>query len=144
MKKRDPGADVGIDVVGDIHGYADHLKALLEQMGYRKTKGAYRHDARTALAAYVGFLGGAVGDDLTADAMGQTRSFGRDEFPTGCPQQAERPVKKLRFAGLTEQASVLEKSEMFPTCSLPVGRSAFLPKRVPATLPLTSDQRLAG
>jgi hypothetical protein len=54
MKKRDPSAEVGIDVIGDIHGYADHLKALLEQMGYRKTKGAYRHEARTVI--FVGDL----------------------------------------------------------------------------------------
>lgn len=28
------GTDFGIDVIGDVHGYADHLRALLGQMGY--------------------------------------------------------------------------------------------------------------
>ncbi len=48
------GIDVGIDVIGDVHGYADHLRALLEQMGYRESRGAYRHRNRTAL--FVGDL----------------------------------------------------------------------------------------
>jgi len=37
------------DIIGDIHGQADKLHALLGQLGYRHTNGAYRHADRTAI-----------------------------------------------------------------------------------------------
>jgi hypothetical protein len=37
------------DIIGDIHGHADALEALLCHMGYRKTGGAWRHPERQAL-----------------------------------------------------------------------------------------------
>jgi hypothetical protein len=38
------------DIIGDIHGQADKLYALLAQLGYRRgTDGAYRHPDRTAI-----------------------------------------------------------------------------------------------
>ncbi|WP_066160921.1 metallophosphoesterase [Hydrogenophaga pseudoflava] len=37
------------DIVGDIHGQADKLEALLETMGYQRKAGAYRHPSRTAI-----------------------------------------------------------------------------------------------
>ncbi len=37
------------DVIGDIHGQADKLHALLADLGYRERDGAYRHPDRTAL-----------------------------------------------------------------------------------------------
>lgn len=37
------------DIIGDIHGHADHLKALLGKLGYRDMKGAWRHPDRMAL-----------------------------------------------------------------------------------------------
>ena len=42
------------DIIGDVHGYACELRALLEKMGYRKSSGAYRHPSRTAI--FVGDL----------------------------------------------------------------------------------------
>lgn len=42
------------DIIGDIHGQADKLHALLAHLGYRETQGAYRHPSRTAL--FVGDL----------------------------------------------------------------------------------------
>lgn len=36
------------DIIGDIHGQAGKLKALLKQLGYRERMGAWRHPARTA------------------------------------------------------------------------------------------------
>lgn len=39
------------DVIGDIHGQADKLEALLRHLGYRRRGGAYRHPDRTALFA---------------------------------------------------------------------------------------------
>ena len=37
------------DIIGDIHGFAHELRALLERMGYRERDGAYRHADRTAI-----------------------------------------------------------------------------------------------
>ena len=37
------------DIIGDIHGQADKLHALLAHMGYRNRDGAYRHPYRTAI-----------------------------------------------------------------------------------------------
>lgn len=37
------------DMIGDIHGQADKLHALLNHLGYRDTGGAYRHPSRTAI-----------------------------------------------------------------------------------------------
>lgn len=38
-----------IDVIGDIHGHADALEALLLKLGYRDRSGAWRHPGRTAV-----------------------------------------------------------------------------------------------
>lgn len=37
------------DIIGDIHGHADALKALLKHMGYQDTRGAWRHPERKAI-----------------------------------------------------------------------------------------------
>jgi hypothetical protein len=37
------------DIIGDIHGQADKLEALLRTLGYRETSGAWRHPTRTAI-----------------------------------------------------------------------------------------------
>ena len=37
------------DVIGDIHGHADKLTALLQKLGYRHHLGAWRHPDRTAI-----------------------------------------------------------------------------------------------
>ena len=37
------------DIIGDIHGQADKLHALLAHLGYEHRHGAYRHPERTAL-----------------------------------------------------------------------------------------------
>lgn len=37
------------DIIGDIHGHADALGALLTDLGYRNKGGAWRHPARQAL-----------------------------------------------------------------------------------------------
>jgi hypothetical protein len=38
-----------IDVIGDIHGHADALKALLLKLGYNQRGGSYRHSERKVL-----------------------------------------------------------------------------------------------
>ena len=37
------------DIIGDVHGQAGKLEALLEAMGYRNRSGAYRHPNRKAI-----------------------------------------------------------------------------------------------
>jgi hypothetical protein len=39
----------GFDIIGDVHGYADQLRNMLDQLGYRETSGAYRHPNRTVI-----------------------------------------------------------------------------------------------
>ena len=42
------------DIIGDIHGQADKLEALLARLGYRLQRGAWRHPGRSAV--FVGDL----------------------------------------------------------------------------------------
>lgn len=37
------------DIIGDIHGHADTLRALLDQLGYRKHDGVFQHPTRQAI-----------------------------------------------------------------------------------------------
>ncbi len=47
LQKR--SASCGYDIIGDIHGCANTLMRLLDQMGYRKRNGVYQHDTRQAI-----------------------------------------------------------------------------------------------
>ena len=40
---------MGFDVIGDIHGHAEALKQLLKGLGYRETRGTWRHPSRQAV-----------------------------------------------------------------------------------------------
>ena len=42
-------ASRGYDIIGDVHGCANTLARLLDQMGYRKVNGVYRHSRRQAI-----------------------------------------------------------------------------------------------
>jgi hypothetical protein len=42
------------DIIGDIHGHADQLIQMLEDMGYRKRNGFYRHHEHDRKAIFVG------------------------------------------------------------------------------------------
>lgn len=35
----------GYDIIGDVHGCATQLEALLDKLGYRAAAGEYRHRA---------------------------------------------------------------------------------------------------
>ncbi|MEO7360976.1 MAG: metallophosphoesterase, partial [Gemmatimonadaceae bacterium] len=37
------------DIIGDIHGHAEALTALLRKLGYRERSGCWRHPDRTAI-----------------------------------------------------------------------------------------------
>lgn len=45
---------MSIDIIGDVHGQAEKLEALLGRLGYRRTGGAWRHPERRAV--FVGDL----------------------------------------------------------------------------------------
>lgn len=49
MARHQTGASRGYDIIGDIHGCANTLVRLLDQMGYRKRNGIYQHDTRQAI-----------------------------------------------------------------------------------------------
>jgi len=34
---------IGYDIIGDVHGCADLLEGLLDELGYQEQDGAYRH-----------------------------------------------------------------------------------------------------
>ena len=40
---------MGYDIIGDVHGQASKLEALLEGMGYRLKAGAFQHPHRKAI-----------------------------------------------------------------------------------------------
>lgn len=40
---------MGYDIIGDIHGHAAKLEALLSKLGYRRRQGCWRHAERTAI-----------------------------------------------------------------------------------------------
>lgn len=42
------------DIIGDVHGYAKNLKALLEKMGYENELGYYKHPDKERMAIFVG------------------------------------------------------------------------------------------
>ena len=37
------------DLIGDIHGHADELEALLVRLGYSRVGDSYRHDSRQVI-----------------------------------------------------------------------------------------------
>jgi len=49
------GEAYGYDLIGDVHGCAQTLARLLEQMGYKKIRGVYQHKNRQAI-----FLGDII------------------------------------------------------------------------------------
>ena len=46
----------GLDVIGDIHGYAGHLRRLLAVLGYDETEGVYRHRQGQRQVVFLGDL----------------------------------------------------------------------------------------
>ena len=55
------------DIIGDVHGHALELRALLDKMGYRESRGAYRHPSRTAI--FVGDLVDRGPDNVEATTI---------------------------------------------------------------------------
>ena len=42
---------MAFDIIGDIHGQADKLEALLRVLGYRELQATWRHSSRQAIFA---------------------------------------------------------------------------------------------
>lgn len=95
---------MGHDIIGDIHGHADQLEALLSALGYRITGGAWRHPDRTAI--FVGdFIDRGPGQLRTleivramVDAGSAQATMGNHEFnaiawATPDPQDASRHLR---------------------------------------------------
>lgn len=49
MKTAFTNSKIKIDFIGDIHGHADELEALLTKLGYKKSDGVYAHPERKVL-----------------------------------------------------------------------------------------------
>jgi hypothetical protein len=47
--EQNAGSVNGYDIIGDIHGYADKLEALLKRLGYCEIGGVWRHPTRSAI-----------------------------------------------------------------------------------------------
>jgi len=43
-----------IDIIGDIHGYADKLELILQQLGYENSKGFYQHPDKNRSILFIG------------------------------------------------------------------------------------------
>lgn len=91
----------GYDVVGDVHGHADRLVALLRELGYAERSGTWRHAHRTAV--FVGDLIDtgpqqlevlrivrAMIDDGTALAVLGNHEFNAISWVTRDPETGER------------------------------------------------------
>ncbi len=49
MRRRRYAVAISYDIIGDIHGHADQLAALLQMLGYQHRGGAWRHPDRSAI-----------------------------------------------------------------------------------------------
>jgi hypothetical protein len=113
------------DIIGDVHGHACELHALLEKMDYRVSRGAYRHASRTAI--FVGDLidrGRAnIETATTARHMVEEGSaqivMGNHEF-NAIPYHTEDPERAGEFLrphnrkNLTQHRATLQEFEGRP------------------------------
>jgi len=57
---------MSFDIIGDVHGHATRLEALLQHLGYREVGGAWRHPSRSAVF---------VGDLIDGKGVEQVRTL---------------------------------------------------------------------
>ena len=97
------------DIIGDVHGHACELRALLEKMGYRESRGAYRHASRKAI--FVGDLidrGPAnieaasiarlMVEEGTAHIVMGNHEFNAMAFHTADPERAGADARQVKAA----------------------------------------------
>jgi len=90
------------DIIGDIHGYADHLEELLKKLGYENGSGYYKHPERKAI--FVGdFIdrGPKIRETLSivkrmVDENSAMAVMGNHEFNFLCYNTEISPGKYLR------------------------------------------------
>lgn len=100
-------AGMGDDIMGDIHGQAGKLKALLKQLGYRERMGAWRHPERSARFAG-DLIDRGPGQLETLDVVRRMVDAGSTDAIMGnlefngiayATQDPERPGEHLRTRG---------------------------------------------
>ena len=116
------GAMGGYDIIGDVHGHANKLEALLKAMGYRHTDGAWRHPSRTAV--FVGDLIDRGAQQVeTIDIARRMRDAGSAEIVLGnhefnavawATEDRDNPGQYLRKhsqKNLDQHAAFLQQAE---------------------------------
>jgi hypothetical protein len=126
------------DVIGDVHGHADALGRLLDEMGYRERGGVYRHASRRAV--FVGDLidrgpeiprtlqivRGMVEDGAALAVMGNheynalafhTRRPGREDFAPDAWVRPHTPRRNAQYAETLRQfGGTFESVEPLEQC----------------------------
>ncbi|MGB7755486.1 MAG: metallophosphoesterase [Salinisphaera sp.] len=81
----------GLDLIGDIHGHADALEALLARLGYIERDGVFRHDAGRRVIFLGDFIDGGSQNRRVVDiarsmvATGQAQAIlGNHEYNAIC------------------------------------------------------------
>ncbi len=108
------------DIIGDLHGHADELQALLAALGYRNEQGAHRHPSRQAI-----FVGDFVDrgpqiaetvqlvrkmvDAGTAQAVMGNHEFNAIAFHTRHPQQADKFLREHTPRNVDQHRATLEQ-----------------------------------
>jgi hypothetical protein len=107
-----------IDVIGDIHGYADKLRRLLSRLGYEQSGGIYRSPDRRAI--FVGDLidrGPAIGEvmEIVAGMLRERAAqvvMGNHEFNALC---FHRPDGKGGYLRLHTEKNCAQHAEIRAT-----------------------------
>lgn len=102
------------DIIGDVHGHAAALEALLDDMGYTERGGAYRHSNPSRMALFLGDLVDRGPDQLrSVDIPRRMRDAGTALVLMGnhehnaigfATQDPERPGHHLRVRGTKNRA----------------------------------------
>ena len=115
------------DVIGDIHGHAGHLVALLRKLGYRERGGAWRHPdpGRTAIfvgdfidrgpgqLAAIGIVRGML-DAGSAQAVMGNHEFNAVAWHTPHPHEPDRHLRKRSGKNRDQHAAFLGETEHDP------------------------------
>jgi hypothetical protein len=115
------------DVIGDIHGHADKLVALLAKLGYRKQHGAWRHPGPNRSAIFVGdFIDRGPGqletigivramlDAGTAQAVMGNHEFNAVAWHTPDPAQPGQHLRKRSGKNQNQHQAFLTETEHDP------------------------------
>ena len=129
------------DIIGDVHGHALELRALLDKMGYRETRGAYRHPSRTAI--FVGDLidrGSAnidaatvarqMVEEGTARIVMGNHEFNAIAFHTEDPERPGEFLRPHSCKNVKQHLATLQEFKARPDRKQPVAGLVSHPARV--------------